>query len=75
MDVVYGNRFIEPELAFELEECAARENKKVHLTAREYCTGAKATGSLSFHSISYIVEQKRTYIKNRPPKIILNNVR
>lgn len=73
MDVVYTNyRFIEPELAFEAKECAARGDKKV-LTkeySREYYTE-----TISFHNISYIVEQTRLCFKKRPPKVILNNVR
>ena len=70
MDVVYSNyRFIEPELAF--EEYAARDDKVLTKKySREHCTG-----TLSFHDISYVVEQTQSCFKKRSPKVILNNVR
>ena len=69
MDVVYSNyRFIEPELAFEAKECAASDD--IVLT-KEY----SGEGTISFHNISYVVEQTQLCFKKRPPKVILNNVR
>ena len=70
MDVVYSNyRFIEPELAFEAKECAASDDKKI--LTKEY----SGEGTISFHNISYVVEQTQLCLKKRPPKVILNNVR
>ena len=79
MDVIYTNRSIKPAM-----ESAGSEIPEVPtVTSAEMgaANGKVKLGedeengrSISFHSVSYMVEQRKCF-KKRPPKVILNNVR
>ena len=79
MDVIYTNRSIKP--VMESKESKIPEvptvtsadimgnaNGKVKLEDDE------GVRSISFHNVTYMVEQRKCF-KKRPPKVILNNVR
>ena len=83
MDVVYSNKTVKPEVkpepAFEMPlpsnyEMKTTDIAKVIENGIAQTNADEGSGSISFHNISYTVEQ-RTCLKKRPPKIILNNVR
>ena len=79
MDVVYSNaKVVKPEPAFEMSPPSNYETKTTDPpnVVENGIVQPKDEGreSISFHNISYTVEQ-RLCLKKRPPKIILNDVR
>ena len=87
MDVVYSNKTVKPEVkpvdseepGIEMPAVPNWDEMKATDVANGMGNGVLQTndeggGYISFHNISYAVEQ-RVCLKKRPPKIILNNVR
>ena len=70
MDAIYINKSTEPvnRPPFEMPEINGNAEVRVTVKADD------GSGSISFHNISYTVEQRMCF-KKRPPKVILNNVR
>ena len=80
MDAIFANTTVQPPngQAFEVH---VDPNFKAKTTKEEIrdsngiaSTNHEGGGCISFHNVSYTVEQ-RTCFKKRPPKVILNDVR
>ena len=80
MDVVYSNaETVQPEPAFEMRKTQEKTKDPANVIENGIVQPNdegrdEGRGSISFHNISYMVEQ-RICLKKRPPKIILDNVR
>lgn len=81
MDVIYSNKssigskpitVVEP--AFEIAELEVKSETAVANGKMLQPYDEAGGGFISFHNISYTVEQRKCFRK-RPPKVILNNVR
>lgn len=78
MDVICANNSVKPTMESEFGETPLKVK-----TGAKYDMGgsngkvlinAAGSGTISFHNITYTVEQ-RTCCKKRPPKVILDDVR
>ena len=67
MDAIYTNKPAESKVS-QVPTGMGVANRKLKLENDE------DVRSISFHNVSYMVEQRKCFMK-RPPKIILNNVR
>lgn len=87
MDVVYSNNTVKPVVDTGFEMGAVKTvagcggDMTVNIAAnggmfggKMQTSGDEGSGSISFHNITYTVEQ-RTCLKKGPPKVILNDVR
>ena len=82
MDDIYTNKTIQPPIdqAFEVSvEVNGSKIKTTREEMRDFSNGIaqpnhEGGGCISFHNVSYTVEQ-RTCLKKRPTKVILNDVR
>ena len=71
MDVVYTNNFVKPAMESEFMVSAKVDIGVANGKAQINDAGSR---SISFHNITYAVEQRMCF-KKRPPKVILNDVR
>ena len=73
MDVVYTNNFVKPAMESEFDDVVSAKVDIGIANGKAQINDA-GSRSISFHNITYAVEQ-RMYFKKRPPKVILNDVR
>ena len=76
MDVIYRNKSAVSEPAFEIA-AGVKGDVAIHVANKKISepSGYGESGeSISFHNITYTVEQRKCF-KKRPPKVILNDVR